>query len=170
MFGKKLLPSAEEETSSNTQASYNLNQILFRRACALQSQLCLAAKPAATVDCRFFVKFPCVVVVIARGLAVPTAGITGPLGNHKAGLWFPKQSEPFLGIAPTPPVRNLHWRMGNLAPVSREWGSISTWSWHIWPCLQQALSPFHPKLLQTVAAQRTAITTLDIWLLECFMT
>jgi len=29
-----------------------------------------------------------------------------------------------------------------------------------------ALSPFHPKLSQTVAAQKPAITTLDIWLLE----
>lgn len=67
-------------------------------------------------------------------------------------------------------MRNLRWRPPNLSPVSSQWGTLSTWSWHIWPCLQQALSFFHCKLLQTVAAQRTTITASDIWLLECCMT
>ena len=81
-----------------------------------------------------FVKRPRV-AGIARGLAVPTPRITGSLGSHKAGLWSSKQLETFLAIASISPARSLYQRPGNLALVSREWGSTSTWSWHIWPCL-----------------------------------
>lgn len=71
---------------------------------------------------------------------------------------------------------NIHWHsiyatFEECAPRARspgKWGSIA--NWYIWPCIWQALSLFHLKLLETGAAQREGITTLDIWLLECFMT
>lgn len=83
---KILLPSAEEETSSNIQASYNPKQILFRRACALESQLVVPSSKTCShsrPQVIFLVKFPSIAVVIARGLAVPTPGIAGPLVSRK---------------------------------------------------------------------------------------
>lgn len=80
----KLLPSAEEETSSNVQASYNPKQILFRWALERQllvpsSKTCSHSRPQVI----FLVKFPSIAVVIARGLSVPTPGIAGPLVSRK---------------------------------------------------------------------------------------
>ena len=80
-------------------------------------------------------KLVSLVAVAARGLAVPRPGIAGPPGSQKSGLRFSKQLEPFLAVAPIPPVRNYHRRPHNLSLPCRQWGSTSTWSWHIWSCL-----------------------------------
>lgn len=167
---KILLPSAEEETSSNIQASYNPKQILFRRACALESQLVVPSSKTCShsrPQVIFLVKFPSIAVVIARGLAVPTPGIAGPLVSRKLLRGSQNNCNYFLPLYP--------YCLWGICPGGQEawhlcpgvWASIT--DLHIWSCLQHALTLFHPTLLQTVAAQR-GLTALDTWLLECFMT
>lgn len=152
---KKKLPQTHRPATIQTR--FCSDRHVRYRADVLSSKTWSRSRPQVV----FLEKLPSV-VVIARGLAVPALGISRSLGSHKAGLWFSTQLEPFLAIASVLPARNSRRRPGDLASMSREWGSVSPWSWHIRPSLQQASSPFHSKYLQAVAAQRTAITALDI--------
>lgn len=114
---KKLLPSAEEETSSNIQVSYNPKQILFRWFCVLQSQWCLAEnlQPQEAAD-YLSCEVPSIAVVAARGPAVPTPGTAGPPG--KPENWFMiSELQPFIDTISMLTLRNLPQGQDSLAHI-----------------------------------------------------